>query len=260
MKLFSRVILTTILCFSGSAVQANDKGFNIAAQSDRSDRGFGDSLVRLKMVLTNVKGVTSQRSLVMKTMEVPNEDKGDKSILTFTSPADVRQTKLLTHINILDPDRQWLYLPALKRVKRISSSNKSGPFMGSEFAFEDFTAQELNKFDYSYIEQQSCGNRKCHVLQRKPKYKNSGYNRQLVWIDEVDLQFRRIDFYDRRNSLLKTLSFEDYKQYDGKFWRAHTLKMVNHQSAKKTTLLYDTFEFNNRFALNDFSEVALKRR
>ena len=84
--------------------------------------------------------------LSLRTLEVPDESVGDKSLIIFDSPRDIKGTALLSYAKILDPDDQWLYLPALKRVKRISSVNKSGPFVGSEFAFEDFTALELNKY------------------------------------------------------------------------------------------------------------------
>ena len=114
-----------------------EKGFAVAARSDRSDRGFTDSRVSLKMILRNAAGQESTRTLTLNTLEIPNEDLGDKSLIVFDSPADIDGTALLSHAKILDADDQWLYLPALKRIKRISSVNKSGPFVGSEFAFED---------------------------------------------------------------------------------------------------------------------------
>ena len=130
------------------------KGFEVAARSDRSDRGFGDSEVELTMVLRNSAGKETQRRLTITTLEVPDESVGDQSLVMFSTPRDIAGTALLSHARILDPDDQWLYLPALKRVKRISSANKSGPFVGSEFAFEDFTSLELNKYDYEWIREE----------------------------------------------------------------------------------------------------------
>ncbi|MDQ6958902.1 MAG: outer membrane lipoprotein-sorting protein, partial [Mariprofundaceae bacterium] len=122
------------------------KGYDIAARADRSDLGFGDSEVTLTMVLRNAAGAEAMRELTIATLEKVDESVGDKSLVTFQRPRDIRGTGLLSYAKILEPDDQWLYLPALKRVKRISSANKSGPFVGSEFAFEDFTSLELNKF------------------------------------------------------------------------------------------------------------------
>ncbi|MEO1426627.1 MAG: outer membrane lipoprotein-sorting protein, partial [Pseudomonadota bacterium] len=127
------------------------KGYDISARSDRTDTGFGDSKVSARMVLRNAAGQETERELSFSTLEKTDETVGDKSLVIFESPRDVEGTALLSHAKILDPDNQWLFLPALKRVKRISSANKSGAFVGSEFAFEDFTVTELNKFTYSYI-------------------------------------------------------------------------------------------------------------
>ena len=129
-------------------------GFEVAARADRSDRGFGDSEVVLEMILRNAAGKESRRTLKIATLEVVDESLGDRSLVIFDDPNDIKGTALLSHANILDPDDQWLFLPALKRVKRISSANKSGPFVGSEFAFEDFTALELNKYDYNWLREE----------------------------------------------------------------------------------------------------------
>ena len=128
-----------------------------------------------------------------------DENIGDRSLVVFDSPRDIKGTALLSHAQILDPDDQWLFLPALKRVKRISSTNKSGPFVGSEFAFEDFTATELNKYSYKWLRSEACGEMTCDVVERYPRYENSGYTKQIAWIDQSVYQVRQLDFYDRKH-------------------------------------------------------------
>jgi len=235
------------------------KGFEVAARSDRSDRGFGDSIVDLQMVLRNKTGKESTRSLSLRTLEVPDENAGDKSLIVFDSPRDIEGTALLSHARILEPDDQWLYLPALKRVKRISSVNKSGPFVGSEFAFEDFTSLELNKFDYKYLRAEKCGDLTCDVVERYPRYEHSGYTMQVAWIDQDVYQIRKVDFYDRRGDLLKTLSLEDYREYEGSWWRPHKLVMVNHLTGKSTDLIYSDYEFGTGASDDDFVKGVLAR-
>jgi len=92
------------------------RGYDIAARSDRSDRGFVDNDVSLTMTLANAAGMKNTRSLDIITFEIKDESVGDKSIIVFKSPADIKGTALLSHAKILDPDNQWIYLPALKRV------------------------------------------------------------------------------------------------------------------------------------------------
>lgn len=261
-NLLTMALLSAIAAigFAISPAQAAEpNAFDIAARSDRSDRGFKSSRVRLKMVLSNAAGRETSRILEQVTLEIPNEDLGDKNLIHFKSPADIRGTALLSHAQIIDPDAQWLFLPSLKRVKRISSANKSGPFVGSEFAFEDITGQELNKFSYRYLEQQRCGALTCDVLERTPKYENSGYVRQIAWIDTTHYQQRRVDFFDRKNALLKTLEYSDYRKYDGNIWRPHLLTMVNHQTGKSTTLVYGEYAFGLDLTHRDFDRSRLAR-
>ena len=236
-----------------------EQGFEIAARSDRTDLGFGDSRVELQMILRNAAGQQSTRSLKIATLEKPDESVGDKSLVLFNTPRDIEGTALLSHAKILDPDDQWLYLPALKRVKRIASSNKSGPFVGSEFAFEDFTAIELNKFDYKYIGTETYGTFQTDVLERQPRYENSGYSKQISWVDQEVFQIRKVEFYDRRGDLLKVLRLEDYRQYDNGVWRAHKLTMENVQTNKNTDLVYQDYVFNVGISDKDFVKGRLSR-
>ncbi|MDH3631529.1 MAG: outer membrane lipoprotein-sorting protein [Gammaproteobacteria bacterium] len=236
-----------------------EKGFEVAARSDRTDLGFGDSRVELQMILQNAAGQQSTRSLKIATLEKPDESVGDKSLVLFDTPRDIEGTALLSHAKILDPDDQWLYLPALKRVKRIASSNKSGPFVGSEFAFEDFTSIELNKFDYKYLGTETYGEFQTDVLERQPRYENSGYSKQISWVDQDVFQLRKVEFYDRRGDLLKVLKLEDYRQYDNGVWRAHKLIMENVQTNKKTDLVYQDYAFNVGISDKDFVKGRLSR-
>jgi multidrug efflux pump subunit AcrB len=91
---------------------ATNKGYDISARSDRTDRGFADSEVDVIMVLKNKAGQESSRSMTFTTLEVADENLGDKSLVVFNTPRDVEGTALLSHAKMLDPDNQWLYLPA----------------------------------------------------------------------------------------------------------------------------------------------------
>ena len=253
------VLLAVSFMTVAMANTPQEKGFEIAARSDRSDRGFANSDVDLKMILRNKAGKESTRSLRLATLELPDENIGDKSLIIFNSPADIDGTALLSYAKILDPDDQWLFLPALKRIKRISSVNKSGPFVGSEFAFEDFTSLELNKFNYRYVRAEDCGELTCDVIERIPLYEHSGYKRQLVWIDQKVFQIRKIVFYDRRGDLMKTLVMVQYREYEGSYWRAHRMEMVNHKTGKETDLVYSDFTFMTKLSNRDFVKSALKR-
>ncbi len=242
-----------------AAETPEEKGLAIAQEADRRDLGWGDSTAEMKMVLTNKQGQTSERQLRMRSLEVAADDEGDKTLIVFDHPRDVKGTALLTFTHIKEQDDQWLYLPALKRVKRISSSNKSGSFMGSEFAFEDFSSQEVAKYTYKWLRDEACGELSCFVIERIPTYANSGYTRQQVWIDQAEYRVQRVDFFDRKDELLKTLTLTDYRRYLDKYWRAHDLFMANEQSGKTTRLTWTAYSFRTGLTDRDFTKESLER-
>ncbi len=209
------------------------------------------------MILHNRQGEESTRRIRVASLEVRGD--GDKSLSLFDEPVDVKGTALLSFTHKVGEDDQWLYLPALKRVKRISSANKSGAFMGSEFAYEDIASQEIEKYSYKYLRDETYEGKSCFVIERYPVDKNSGYTRQLVWIDQAEYRPWKIDFYDRKGSLLKTLVFKDYQQYLGKYWRAGEMSMQNHQSGKSTLLQWSHYQFRVGLKESDFTEASLKR-
>jgi len=255
-------LLVIALAASGAAFAETPeaKGLAIAEEIDRRDTGFVDSKAQLKMVLRNKHGESSERLLDQRVLEVPDRELGDKTLIVFRHPKDVEGTAMLTHTKILDPDNQWLFLPALKRVKRISSSNKSGPFVGSEFAYEDLVSFEVGKYGYKHLRDEACGSLQCFVVERTPKYDNSCYTRQVTWTDKDEYRIVKVDFYDRKNELLKTLTFEDNRQYLDKYWRSHKLVMINHQNGKSTELsVEDDYVFGNDFKDTDFTKGRLKR-
>ncbi|MEM7196409.1 MAG: outer membrane lipoprotein-sorting protein [Pseudomonadota bacterium] len=241
---------------SAFAESPEEKGLRLSVEAEQFDNGFGDFTAEMEMVLRNRSGQESTRRIRSRTLEVQGD--GDKSMSIFDEPADVKGTAMLTFTHGLEPDDQWLYLPALKRVKRISSRNKSGPFMGSEFAFEDLGSQEVEKYTYKYVGEEPCGDWTCHVIERFPEYKHSGYTRQVVWMDTDAYRVTKTEFYDRKKALLKTLTMADYAVYADRHWRPSVMEMVNHQTGKSTTLKWNDYQFKTGLKDSDFNKNKLK--
>ncbi len=251
------LLLLNPISFIAQAETPEEKGLAITIESDKRDTGWSDQFSELKMILRNKGGQESTRDLDIKTLEVL--DDGDKSLSLFHTPKDVSGTAFLSYSHALKPDEQWLYLPALKRVKRIASANKSGPFVGSEFAYEDIASQEVEKYKYKWLKDEVIDGKDCFVIERFPQYENSGYQRQIVWLDKTIYHPLKIEYYDRKNALLKTLTTSGYKQYLDKYWRPAKMHMINHQTGKETDLLWLSYRFNNDFTDRDFDRNSLKR-
>lgn len=252
MKTSFLTIVTALLI--SVTLQAQDRGLEVAQKAEKADIGFESSIVNITMELTNRNGQKSTRQLNNKTLELTED--GDKSLITFESPKDVKGTTTLTYTHKVGPDDQWLYLPSISRVKRISSNNKSGPFMGSEFAYEDLSSQEVEKYTYKFIEEKDG----LLVVEQDPQDPKSGYTRRLVTYNpSKGYRIEKIEFYDRKNALLKTLIYSNYNLYLDKFWRAEILEMENHQTHKKTKLTFSNYQFQLGLTDDDFTQNALKR-
>ncbi len=246
------------LISSASCETAEEKGLAIAVEADRRDEGFGDYTSDMTMILKNKQGKESRRAIRSKTLEVSGD--GDKSLSIFDTPRDVKGTAFLTFSHNVGDDEQWLYLPALKRVKRINSRNKSGSFMGSEFAYEDIASQEVEKYSYKHLREEKYQGQDCFVGESYPvDKKNSGYTKRISWVDTTEYRLLKVEFYDRKKSLLKTLIISDYQQYLDTYWRADSMHMINHQTGKSTTLLWQNYQFRTGLTDSDFNATSLKR-
>ena len=233
-------------------------GLAIVTEADRRDIGYGNSTAHMLMVLKNRHGQESRREIRVKNLEMIND--GDKSLTIFDSPKDIKGTAFLNYTHKEGADDQWLYLPALKRVKRISSRNKSGSFMGSEFSYEDIAGQEIEKYTYKWLRDEEHEGMDCFVIERYPvDKKNSGYSRQIAWIDKQEYRTWKVQYYDRKDAHLKTLTMNNYKQYNDKFWRSLEMHMANHQTGKSTLLQFTDYKFMVDLNDDDFSKNSLQR-
>lgn len=254
---FLIVLMLTVTSLA-VAETPEEKGFAIALETDNRDKGWQDSSAVMKMVLRNRHGQESVRQIRVVNLEM--EGDGDKGLTVFDEPRDIKGTAFLSYSHALVADEQWIYLPALKRVKRISSSNKSGPFMGSEFAYEDISSFEIPKYNYLYLRDEVLDGIDCFVLELRPQYQYSGYTKSYVWVDKVEYRNQKVEYYDRKNSLLKVQRFTDYQLYLNQYWRAHTMTMDNKQNGKSTTLYWTNFKFKTGLTSADFKKNDLKRQ
>ena len=228
----------------------------VAQQSEKVLSGFEDSTSQMQMKLINARGQEKIRTMNMKVLEGEDED---KSLMEFLTPADVKGTKFLNYEHVDKDDDQWLYLPALKRVKRISSKNKSGAFMGSEFAYEDLSAFNVKKYHYEgEAKEVRLENKEMYQTSSAPVSKNSGYTKLISWIDKKTFLIQKIEYYDRKKELLKTAYFQEYKKYNG-VYRMVKITMKNTQNDKTTILIWSDEKIKTGLNKKDFHKRYLKK-
>lgn len=250
-------LLITASALLAHAETPEEKGIAIAKEQKVRDAGWTDSQSEMKMILRTPSGQENVRMIQLKSFEVQND--GDKSLMVFNEPKDVQGTAFLSFSHVNAPDDQWIYLPALKRIKRIASKKKSGSFMGSEFSYEDLSSFEIDKYDFKYLRDEEYNGEKCFVVESIPKDEYSGYTRLISWIDQAEYRIQKIEFYDRKKSLLKVMTIQNYIKLEGKHWRPTISHMENKQTGKSTDLHMMNIRLKTGLTEEDFSQNNLKR-
>ena len=260
MRLISAVLGLTLSLSAGQALKAEtpeEKGLRLATESERRDSGYGDFVVDGFMTIESGGGRSAERRFQMSTLEVQND--GDKRLIVLSHPRDVKGTVSLTYAHGLEPDDQWIYLPSLRRTKRLTARDKTGSFIGSEFAFEDIGTWELDKFTYKWLRDEEIDGHDCYVLEQFPAYEYSGYARLVDWLDKEIHQSRKIVYYDLQNRPLKELRFYDYEQYAGQYWRPGRIEMTNLQNGNVSTIEWQDYRFGTGLSERNFAPTRLER-
>jgi len=242
-----------------AAGDPSDEGRRIFAEVARRDSGYGDQSAGVSMQLRRKSGQTTTRMMEIAMLEVTHD--GTRTIVLFDSPLDVKGTKVLTYSHEASDDEQWIYLPAFKRVKQIADASKTTSFMGSEFTYEDLNSLsvQLEKFSYRYLRTEDGDGASRFVVERTPRYPRSGYKRQVAWVDKSNYTVAKVEYFDSKDTLLKSLTLSKYRQYANAFWRPDEMVMTNHQTGDATLLTWAGYTFKRGLAANDFSVSALKR-
>lgn len=221
-------------------------GKQIAEFSDLYERGWKDEVSQGEMTLFDADGDSVRRSFSRMVFERAEE--GDKLLIKFLSPAEIRGVTALTHENPGSSDDNWLYLPANKRVRRVSGANNTASFQGTEFTYEDLSNLDPREYEWRFVEATSIERdgetQPVFKLDARPTYDDTGYSRLVVYINSNSWRQERIEYYDKAGQHLKTRDGSRWHQIHGRFWRARQIEMVNHQTGKRT-LLEQKKEFLN---------------
>ncbi len=243
-----------VLMLMGTLLMAQSAQ-EVAKRSFEKVSGYQSSISETTMILKNAQGATNTRKMRILKLEGSH---GDKSLIVFLYPMDIKDTKLLSYEQIGKDDKQWLYLPALKRVKRISSRNKSGSFMASEFSYEDIASQNYQNYRYQGEAKKVTIHGKSYLkIVRIPKDKHSGYSKQVVYIDPKTYLAQFGEYYDKNGRLLKKATFLKYRKIDG-IDRIVKMKMSNVQNGKSTLLIWNKDTIHAHLSDSDFSKRILQ--
>lgn len=237
-RLATTALLVLSLLFSAPAAFAESATDLMQKRRDLSS-GWNNTVTSVTMKITNAQGASVVRELKQYALEVSGA--GNRTINVFLRPSDVDGVAVLTHSGLRGKDEQWLFLPTNGRVKRISSANRSGAFIGSEFAYEDLSSFEVGKYAYADVSEGDDNGSGVFVVDSKPSYANSGYSSLRTYLNKKNYQPTKVEFFNKRGELYKTLTLGKYKSYGGA-WRPHSLDMLNHLTGKRTSLAFGAYQ------------------
>ncbi|MCO4754376.1 MAG: outer membrane lipoprotein-sorting protein [Bacteriovoracaceae bacterium] len=226
----------------------------IMEKVDKANKGIIGASGEMSMTLIDAQANKVERLLKAQTLE--GNAQNDKSILEFIKPLDVKGVKLLTHTIKDDANKQWLYLPRFKRVKKINSRNQSCSFMASEFSYEDIAGRQLDKYSYKLLKEDDSS----WTIESTPKTK-SGYTKLISIINKEYMNPVKTEYYDRRSELLKVAimsKFEPHKVKDKTFHLAKTIHMKNQQTKKESILTWNNRSLGVSLKESDFKSTKLK--
>ena len=221
-----------------------------------------DIVSTITMTLTkSVRGKEKSRIRTIKRFQkfYRSGDFYSKTLIRFLEPSDVKGVGLLI-LEYHDGEKgsdQWLYLPALKKSKRIVSNQKNQNFMGSDFSYEDMKGLEISENSYKLLGEEKVIGQLCYKIETVP-FRTVNYSRQIVWVDKDRSLMRKVEFYDNKNRLLKVMTVPEIRK-DGDYWTVLRMEMENIQKPHRTTLEISDIVYDSGIEENFFSEDYLKR-
>ncbi len=210
----SVLLMIACLCLvvAPQIFSADMTAYQIVKKSEDLLEQAKDSKADVLMVLVNSKGEKRERKLSMFAKRYGNNV--SKSIVFFNTPADVKGTSFLVWTDEKKEDKQWLYLPALQRVRQISASGKGESFMGTELTYFDMGSQDIDDYSYTLIKEENQKGEMCYLIEALPK-KVEFYSKVNIWIRKSNFIPARADFYDPKGQYQKQGLFENVKTIKG---------------------------------------------
>lgn len=258
MKLLSFLILS-IFTFNIACAQLS--ALEIMQKNDAQLK-VKDEEVSVQMKLINKQNQVREREITIST----KTDKQDlqSSLIKFQSPKNVAGTGLLTIENMDVEDDQWLYLPALNRSRRISAANQSDSFMGTDFSYEDLSAEDLDEYNYSLLAEEEINGTKHYKIEaianNEATLNESGYGRRVLWINSENFLLTKAHYFNKSDQHIKTLIAKNIRAIKGSnVSRSHHITMQNLKTGHTTQLTYQNYSINQGLPSKQFSMRSLER-
>lgn len=259
MKKTILLVAVCIFYISDHLMSQNMSGLEIMKKND-AHFDVSTEAGLMTMELINNKGKKRIRTVQRNTKR--DKQRNVQLLIRFESPADVKGSGFLSIEHSKDSESRYLYLPALKKARRLSAGEDKDNFMGSDFTYEDLDDIDFDKYTFKNIGSAKIGQIDCfqvEVIPTATTIKNSAYSKRIYYIAKSNYVAHKIDFYDKHDAQFKTLSYEDIKEIQGGKFRAYKMIMKNTKTDHQTNLIYQNIKINEPIDDNFFTVRNLER-
>ena len=248
----SLVLVTSFYSFSQNPKEISKKSADAIA--------LGSMEMTTTLKIMDAKGSTRSRTLNMASRKFGSVT---KMMMKFTDPADVKGTSILIYDYDDRADEMWIYMPALKKTRRVVSNEKGKNFMGSEFTNADMSKPNIEDFNYKIISSENINGKACHVIEAVPvsdeSMQSNGFSKKVSYIDKENFLCYKIEYYDLKGKLLKTQTIGDYRSVDGGSFFYYEMEMKNEQNGRRSLLKTDNFKAQSQISEAQFSPSNLDK-
>lgn len=253
------LLLLVVTAVWPATVGAQSGGEIMKAQRQR--QRASDEEEHQTLTIVSKSGASKERKLIRYVRT--GADDLDKMLVRFQAPRDVENTALLTWEARDGNDDQWLYLPSVKKPKRIAASGKKNRFMGTDFAYEDLRPESLAVHTYTLAGSEAVDGAECWMIEATPATErqaaDSGYARRKLWIRKDTYLTVKREFYDKQNRLEKVELHRKPVNVTGTVWRANEVEMRDVQAGTRTVVTVDSRVVNRGLKDDFFTETELIR-
>jgi hypothetical protein len=254
-----------IACFIFSFTSLNAQQMTGLQIMKENDKQFDFKTEVSQMTMDLINSSNKKRSRTVERFSMKDENKNLSTFIRFLQPADVKGSGFLSIEHSKNEESRYLYLPALKKSRRISAGEDSDSFMGSDFTYEDLDEMEFDEFGYNFLGNETVNGTNCYKVEVIPigekREKRTGYGKRVYYVSHQTFIVNKVDYYDKHGSLFKILTGTEIKQVPGStgFHRAYMLTMENLKSKHKTILTYKDYKVNDDVNKDMFSLRFLER-
>jgi outer membrane lipoprotein-sorting protein len=249
-----RISVLAMLLLGAAFLYAQDAASIVKSARDRLQ--MDTMSTRSRLVITARNGSTSERVIDQYSKDGPN---GSRAVIVFQSPANVAGTRFLTMDNASGGSDQWIFLPSLGRVRRISASESGGSFMGTDFSYDDISSldRDVSLDTHTILREETLNGNPCYVIQSIPKDSSYQYSKRISWIDKSSFLIYKAEMYNRRGELIKLMEMSDFRDTQGRVTPMQT-KISTVGAGTSTTIFIEIAKYDDPIPESVFTTAYLE--